>query len=148
MVDRILLVHCDPQCRCWYVLSFHNQWYRQKNSGTNWLLGCSRLHSSTTFFTHLNSRSLQDLDTADVLLCLLIVLPLGNRQYTSWSNLSSSAPLSSASPSNSGSCGLCVIEATGGIQLVYWAPEDAGNQTSASSPQNPVHVQVEDGFTL
>lgn len=77
-----------------------------------------------------------------------IVLPLGQRQYTSWSNLSTSTSASSAILSNSGSCGLCVIEATGGIQLVYWEPENAGNNTGAASPQGQAHVQVENGFTL
>ena len=48
-------------------------------------------------------------------------------------------------------CNTCIIEAPGGISLVYWAPEDAnlsaGNETSESQPVGP-YTQVENGFTL
>ena len=49
-------------------------------------------------------------------------------------------------------CNLCIIEAPGGVSLVYWAPDDAngvsgGNGTVKDNPDIP-HTLVEDGFTL
>ena len=55
-------------------------------------------------------------------------------------------------PSPSRDCNLCIIEAPGGVQLIYWPPDDlngtfTGNETINDNPDIP-HTQVEDGFTL
>lgn len=50
------------------------------------------------------------------------------------------------SPTITGECGLCVIEATGGVQLIYWAPDDAPSDITYN--HNEPYTQVQNGFTL
>lgn len=65
-------------------------------------------------------------------------LPFTNASTTQWS------------PSQD--CNLCIIEAPGGVSLIYWAPDDlngtsTGNGTINDNQDIPF-TRVEDGFTL
>ena len=58
----------------------------------------------------------------------------------------------STQSSPSEDCNLCIIEAPGGVSLVYWDPEIAnatsnGNGTNTVSADEP-YTHVESGFTL
>ena len=71
-----------------------------------------------------------------------------NHQYFHFSNVTSSNTFSSPSVD----CNSCIIEAPGGVSLIYWGPEDVNNtapvnQTSPSDEQEP-YTLVEDGFTF
>ena len=78
---------------------------------------------------------------------LCFVLERDNHQDSS---LIANRSTSWRSPSED--CNTCIIEAPGGVSLVYWAPADAnlssaGNETNDSQPVGP-YTQVENGFTL
>ncbi|KAF6235844.1 hypothetical protein HO173_006039 [Letharia columbiana] len=46
-------------------------------------------------------------------------------------------------------CGLCIIEAPGGIRLVYWEPDGVGSQGNVTANANPTqpYTTVDNGFT-
>ena len=60
--------------------------------------------------------------------------------------------ISTTQRSPSEDCNTCIIEAPGGVSLVYWAPEDANvssavNEISDAQPVGP-YTQIENGFAL
>lgn len=67
-------------------------------------------------------------------------------------NLPRFSNTSTTQRSPSEDCNTCIIEAPGGISLIFWAPDDAngtstGNGTS-DRPADIPYTQVESGFTL
>ena len=45
-------------------------------------------------------------------------------------------------------CDFCIIEAAGGVQLIYWEPDDAESPSNITYNEAQPYTQVENGFTL
>ena len=60
--------------------------------------------------------------------------------------------VSTTQRSPSEDCNTCIIEAPGGVSLIYWAPEDANVSSAGNEISDPQAVSqythVENGFTL
>lgn len=63
----------------------------------------------------------------------------------SFSSLEPASTLLPQAPA--GYCGLCIIEAPGGIRLVYWEPDDVGTQANVTASPNQPYTIVDNGFT-
>jgi hypothetical protein len=60
----------------------------------------------------------------------------------------SSTPTTTSAISAVGGCDFCIIEAAGGVQLIYWEPDDAAHPSNITYNAAQPYTQVENGFTL
>ena len=84
-------------------------------------------------------------------------MPLGKGVHYRQLNASDSLPPASFSSVDTASallpqapadyCGLCIIEAPGGIRLVYWEPDDVGIQQNVTANPSQPYTIVDNGFT-